>query len=69
MVNNRATYQRQSWIPDAAAGEQALFIPTSSDNSHPVPAVIEEHKPYFNPHIISLMFYVGPRKLYYLGCM
>ena len=60
MVNNRATYQRQSWIPEAPAGKQALFIPTASDNDHPVPATIEEHKLYFNPHIISLMFAWNP---------
>ena len=46
MVNNRATYQRQSWIPEAPTGEQALFIPAASDNNHPVPAIIEEHKLY-----------------------
>ena len=56
MVNNRATYQRQSWIPEAAAGKQALFIPAASDDNHLVPAIIEEHKLYFNPCIISLMF-------------
>ena len=48
MVNDRATYQRQSWIPEAPSGEKALFIPTASDNNHPVPAIIEEHKLYFN---------------------
>ena len=56
MVNNRATYQRQSWIPEAPAGEQALFIPTASNANQLGPAIIEEHKLYFNLHIISLMF-------------
>ena len=56
MVNNRATYQRQSWIPEAPTGQQALFIPTASDDNFPVPAIIEEYKLYFNLHIISLMF-------------
>ena len=60
MVNNRATYQSQSWIPNAPAGEQALFIPTSSNNNHPVPTIIEEHKLYFNPCIIALMFVQDP---------
>ena len=60
MVNNRATYQRQSYIPEAPAGEQALFIPAASDNNCPVPAIIEEHKLYFNLHIISLMFTWDP---------
>ena len=49
MVTNRATYQRQSWIPDAPTGDQVVFIPTAR-------ADIEEHKLYFNQHIISLMF-------------
>ena len=60
MVNNRTTYQRQSWIPEAPTGEQVLFIPTASDNNHLVPAIIEEHKLYFNPHIISLMLMQDP---------
>ena len=56
IVNNRATYQRQSWIPEAPTGEQVVFIPTASDDDHPVPAIIEKHKLYFSLHIISLMF-------------
>ena len=60
MVNNRATYQRQSLIPDAPAGEQALLISSSSNNNCLVPAIIEDHKLYFNPHIISLMFTWDP---------
>ena len=67
MVNNRATYQRQSWIPDTPTGEQAIFILTTRDKKCPVPVIIEEHKFYFNLHIISLMFNVGCRRLYYLG--
>ena len=54
MVNNRATYQRQSWIPEAPAGVQVLFIPAASDDNHLVPAIIEEHKLYFNLCIIPL---------------
>ena len=60
MVNNRATYQRQSWIPEAPTGKQAVFIPTASDKNHLVPAIIEEHKLHFNPCIISLMFTWDP---------
>ena len=60
MVNNMATYQRQSWIPDTPTGEQAVFIPTGSNDNHLLPAIIEEHKLYFNPHIISLMFMQDP---------
>ena len=60
MVNNRATYKRQSWIPEAPTGEQALFIPAGSDDNCPVPAIIEEHKLYFNTHVISLMFTWDP---------
>ena len=40
MVNNRATYKRQSWITHAPTGEQALFIPVASDDNHLVPATI-----------------------------
>ena len=60
MVNNRATYHRQSWIPDTAAGKQVVFIPATKADDHPVPAIIEEHKLYFNLHIISLMFTWDP---------
>ena len=60
MVNNRATYQRQSCIPKHQMGKQALFIPTASDDNHLVPAIIEEHKLYFNLCIISLMFMQDP---------
>ena len=56
MVNNRTTYQRQSWIPEAPMGEQALFIPAASGDNHLLPAIIEEHKLCFNPCKISLMF-------------
>ena len=52
MVTDRLTFQRQSWIPNA----QMVFIPTARADNHPVPAIIEEHKLYFNLHIISLMF-------------
>ena len=60
MVNNRATYQRQSWIPETPTGGQEFFIPTASNDNCLVPAIIEEHKLYFNPHIISLMFTQDP---------
>ena len=60
MVNNSATYQRQSWIPDAPRGKQVVFIPAASDENHLVPAIIEEHKLYLNLCIISLMFMCDP---------
>ena len=60
MVNNRATYQRQSCIPDGPTGKQAVFIPTARGDNCPVPAIIEEHKLYFNPCIILLMFMQDP---------
>ena len=60
MVNNRATYQRHSWIPEASTGEQALFIPTASDENCLVLAIFEQHKLNFNPHIILLMFTQDP---------
>ena len=46
LVNNRANYQRQSWIHEAPAGKQALFIPTATDDNHLVPAIIEVRKLY-----------------------
>ena len=49
MVNNKVTYQRQSWIPDAPAGMQVVFISATSNENHLVPAIIEEHKLYCNP--------------------
>ena len=52
-------FQEQSRIPDAPEGSQAVFIPTARADNCPVPAIIEEHKLYFNPHIISLMFLPG----------
>ena len=60
MVNNNATYQRQSWIPDAPADEQAVYIPAARADNCLVPAIIKEHKLYFNLHIISLMFMQDP---------
>ena len=60
MVNNRATYQRQSWIPDTPTGEQAVFIPTPRADNCLVPTIIEEHKLYFDLNIISLMFMWDP---------
>ena len=60
MVNDRATYQRQSWIPDAPTGKQEFFIFTGSNENHLVPDIIEEDKLYFNPCIISLMYIWGP---------
>ena len=60
MVTSRATYQRQSWIPNAPAGNQVVFISAARADNHPVSAIIEEHKLYFNLHIISLMFTWDP---------
>ena len=67
MVNIRVTYQRQSWIPEAPTDEQVLFIPAASDDNHPVPAIIEEHKLYFNPAYSFPYVYAGPRQPYHLG--
>ena len=60
MVTNRATYQRQSWIPDTPTGNQAVFIPAARVVICPEPTIIEEHKLYFNPCIISLVFTRDP---------
>ena len=49
-------------FPDASAGEQVVFIPAIRADNHLVPTIIEEHKHYFNPHIISLMLMWDPEK-------
>ena len=56
MVTNGLTFQRQSLIPDTPEGTQAIFIRAARADDHLIPAIIKEHKLYFNPHIISLMF-------------
>ena len=40
---------------------QALFIPTTNNENHLVPAILEEHKLYFNLDIISFMFMQYPQ--------
>ena len=62
MVNNRATYHRQSWIPDTPACKRAVLIPNEKAGNHPVPTIIDEHELYFNPSIISLMFTQDPER-------
>ena len=61
MVNDRLTFQEQSWIPNPPKGTQAVFIPAAGADNCPVPTIIEEHKFYFNLHIISLMFTQEPQ--------
>ena len=61
MVTNGTTYQRQSWIPNAPEASQVVFMPTARADNCLVPAIIEEHKFYFNPYIISLMFMQDPQ--------
>ena len=56
MVNNGLTFQEQSWVPDAQEGSQLVLIPATRADNHEVTAIIEEHKLFFNPHIIALMF-------------
>ena len=41
-------------------GKQVVFIPAARADNCPVPAIIEEHKIYFNLHIISLLFAQDP---------
>ena len=61
MVTNRITFQEQSWIPNTREGGQAVYIPTAGVNNCLVPPILKEHKLYFNPHIISLMFTREPQ--------
>ena len=56
MVNNGLTYQEQPWIPDAPEGAQLVFIPTAGADNSEVTTIIEEHKLFFNPCIIAIMF-------------
>ena len=56
MVNNGHTFQEQSWVPDAPKGTQLVSIPAVRADNHEVTAIIEEHKLFFNLHIIALMF-------------
>ena len=60
MVNNGLTFQEQSWVPDACEGAQLVFIPAVIADNHKVTNIIEEHKLFFNPHIIALMFMQEP---------
>ena len=61
-VNNQISYQRQSYLQGAPTGMQAVFIPTSNNVDHLVPAIVEEHKLFINPHVIALMFTQNPDK-------
>ena len=61
MVTRGITFQEQSWIPDTPEGSQAVFIPTARADNCLVPTIIEEHKLYFNQHIISLMITQEPQ--------
>ena len=54
MVNDRLTFQEQSWIPNAPEDTQLVFIPARVDNCA-VTAIIEEHKLFFNLCIVALM--------------
>ena len=61
MVNERHTYQEQSWVPDAPKGAQLVFIPAARADNYEAIAIIEEHKLFFNPCIIALMFMREPQ--------
>ena len=56
MVNNGLTFQEQSWVPNAQKGAQLVLIPAARADNHKVTAIIEEHKLFFNPCVIALMF-------------
>ena len=60
MVNNRTTYQQQSYILDAPEGMQVVFIPATYSESHPVPDIIKKRKLYFNLGLVSVMFTSSP---------
>ena len=56
MVNNRLTFQEQSWVPKAGKGTHLVLIPTAREDNQEVTAIIEEHMLFLNLHIIVLMF-------------
>ena len=56
MVNNGLTFQEQSWVPKAGKGTQLVLIPATRADNQEVTAIIEEHKLFFIPCIIALMF-------------
>ena len=56
MVNNRLIFQEQSWVPEAGEGTQLVLIPATRADNQEVTAIIEEHKLFFTPCIIALMF-------------
>ena len=60
MVNNGPTFQEQSWVPDACEGAQQVLIPAARADNHEVTTIIEEHKLFFDPHIIAVMFTQEP---------
>ena len=60
MINDRLTYQEQSWVPNAPERAQLVFIPAGRVDNHEVTAIIEEHKLFFNPQKNALMFIQDP---------
>ena len=54
--NNRLTLQEQSWVPEAGKGTQLVLISAARADTQEVTTIIEEHKLFFNPCIIVLMF-------------
>ena len=55
MVNNRLSFQEQSWVPEAGEGTQLVLIPAARADNQEVTTIIEEHKLFFNLCIIALM--------------
>ena len=56
IVNNGLTFQEKSRVPNACKGAQLVIIPAARAANHKVTAILEEHKLFFNPSIIVLMF-------------
>ena len=56
MVNNRLTFQEQSWVPEAGKGTQLVLIPATRVDNQEVTAILVEDKLFFNSCIIALMF-------------
>ena len=60
---DKAILIRQSYIHDTPTEMQAVFIPATNNENHPVPAIVEEHKLYFKPTYNFLHVYTGPMNI------
>ena len=67
MVNNGLTFQKHSWVPEAGKSTQLVLIPAARADNQEVTTIIEEHKLFFTPCIIALMF-TTPKYMGHMFC-